>query len=83
MSTELVNTRNSLPMLQGSSSLDAYIQAARRVPILTAEEEYSLAEDLQKNGNIESAQKLVLPHLRFVIKIANNYAGYGDRKSVV
>lgn len=77
MSTELVNTRNSLPMLQGSSSLDAYIQAARRVPILTAEEEYSLAEDLQKNGNIESAQKLVLPHLRFVIKIANNYAGYG------
>jgi RNA polymerase sigma-32 factor len=64
-------------MLLGSSSLDAYIQAARSVPILTAEEEYSLAEDLQKNGNIESAQKLVLPHLRFVIKIANNYAGYG------
>jgi RNA polymerase sigma-32 factor len=57
--------------------MDAYIQAARSVPILTAEEEYSLAEDLQKNGNIESAQKLVLPHLRFVIKIANNYAGYG------
>ena len=77
MNTELVNTRNTLPMLLGSSSLDAYIQAARRVPILTPEEEYSLAEDLQKNGNIESAQKLVLPHLRFVIKIANNYAGYG------
>jgi RNA polymerase sigma-32 factor len=47
------------------------------VPLLTAEEEYSLAQDLQENGNIESAQKLVLPHLRFVIKVANNYAGYG------
>jgi RNA polymerase sigma-32 factor len=77
MSTELVNNRNTLPMLMGSSNLDAYIQAARSVPILSAEEEYALAEDLQQNGNIESAQKLVLPHLRFVIKIANNYAGYG------
>jgi len=77
MSTELVNTMNTMPVLMGSSNLDAYIQAARRVPILTAEEEYSLAQDLQETGNIESAQKLVLPHLRFVIKIANNYAGYG------
>jgi len=77
MSTELVNVTNTLPVLVGSSNLDAYIQAARTVPILTPEEEYSLAQDLQETGNIASAQKLVLPHLRFVIKIANNYAGYG------
>ena len=76
MSTELVNI-NTLPAIGGSSTLEAYIQAARSVPVLTAEEEYSLAKDLQESGNIESAQKLVLPHLRFVIKIANNYAGYG------
>jgi RNA polymerase sigma-32 factor len=77
MSTELVNVTNTMPVLVGSSNLDAYIQAARTVPILTPEEEYSLAQDLQETGNIASAQKLVLPHLRFVIKIANNYAGYG------
>ncbi|HUV22154.1 MAG TPA: RNA polymerase sigma factor RpoH [Gammaproteobacteria bacterium] len=77
MSTQLVNTTATMPVLMGSGNLDAYIQAARRIPILTAEEEYSLAQDLQETGNIESAQKLVLPHLRFVIKIANNYAGYG------
>ena len=77
MSTELVNTSNTMPALTGSSNLEAYIQAARSVPILSAEEEYSLARDLQETGNIESAQKLVLPHLRFVIKVANNYAGYG------
>jgi len=47
------------------------------VPILSPEEEYALAQDLQETGNINSAQKLVLPHLRFVIKVANNYAGYG------
>lgn len=77
MSTELVNTRNTMPVLLGSSNLDACIQAARSVPVLSAEEEYSLAKDLQETGNIESAHKLVLPHLRFVIKVANNYAGYG------
>ena len=77
MSTQLVNTINTMPILMASGNLDAYIQAARRVPILTPEEEYSFAQDLQETGNIESAQKLVLPHLRFVIKIANNYAGYG------
>ncbi len=77
MSTELVNTSKTMPVLMGSSNLDAYIQAARRVPVLSAEEEYSLAKDLQETGNIASAQKLVLPHLRFVIKVANNYAGYG------
>ena len=77
MSTELVTTNNTMPVLLGTSNLDAYIQAARRVPILTLEEEYQLATDLQETGNIASAQKLVLPHLRFVIKVANNYAGYG------
>ncbi|MDH3760127.1 MAG: RNA polymerase sigma factor RpoH [Gammaproteobacteria bacterium] len=77
MSTELVNTSQTMPVLMGSSNLDAYIQAARSVPVLSAEEEYSLAKDLQETGNIASAQKLVLPHLRFVIKVANNYAGYG------
>jgi RNA polymerase sigma-32 factor len=77
MSTELVNTSNTLPILLGTSNLDAYMRAARSVPILSLEEEQRLATDLQETGNIESAQRLILPHLRFVIKVANNYAGYG------
>lgn len=77
MGTELVNTGNTLPVLLGSSNLEAYTRAARRIPILSAEEEYQLAVNLQETGNIASAQKLVLPHLRFVIKVANNYGGYG------
>ena len=77
MSTELVTINSAMPVLLGTSNLDAYIQAARRVPILTLEEEQQLATDLQETGNIASAQRLVLPHLRFVIKVANNYAGYG------
>jgi len=77
MSTELVNTSNTLPVLLGTSNLEAYIRATRSVPILTLEEEQRLATDLQETGNLESAQKLILPHLRFVIKVANNYGGYG------
>lgn len=77
MGTELVNTGNTLPILLGTSNLEAYMRAARSIPILSLEEEYQLATDFQETGNIASAQKLVLPHLRFVIKVANNYAGYG------
>lgn len=77
MTTELVTTSLTMPTLSGTSNLDAYIQTARRIPILSLEEEVRLATDLQETGNIKSAQKLVLPHLRFVIKVANNYAGYG------
>ena len=77
MSTELVNTGNTLPILLGTSNLEAYMRAVRSIPILTLEEEQQYAIDLQETGNIASAQKLILPHLRFVIKVANNYAGYG------
>ncbi len=77
MGTELVNTGNTLPILLGTSNLEAYMRAARSIPILSLEEEYQLATDFQETGNIASAQKLVLPHLRFVIKVANNYGGYG------
>ncbi len=77
MSTELVNTGNTLPILLGTSNLESYMRAARSIPILTLEEEQRYATDLQETGNIASAQKLILPHLRFVVKVANNYAGYG------
>ena len=77
MSTELVNTGNTLPILLGTSNLESYMRAVRSIPILSLEEEQQYAIDLQQTGNIASAQKLILPHLRFVIKVANNYAGYG------
>jgi len=77
MSTELVNTGNTLPILLGTSNLESYMRAVRSIPILSLEEEQQYAIDLQETGNIASAQKLILPHLRFVIKVANNYAGYG------
>ncbi len=46
-------------------------------PILTPEEEYSLAIELYDNGDLSAARKLVLAHMRFVAFIAHGYKGYG------
>ncbi|WP_410013073.1 RNA polymerase sigma factor RpoH [Sodalis sp. C49] len=58
-------------------SLEAYIRAANAYPMLTAEEERSLAEQLHYQGDLEAAKRLILSHLRFVVHIARNYSGYG------
>lgn len=77
MTTALVSSFNQLPSLTATGSLDAYIQSVYKIPVLTQEEEYSLAKSLRENDDTIAAQKLILPHLRFVIKVANNYSGYG------
>ncbi|WP_411829185.1 RNA polymerase sigma factor RpoH [Pandoraea sputorum] len=65
-------------MLPGSlGNIDSYIQAVHRIPLLTAEEEQSLAKRLRENDDLEAARQLVLSHLRLVVSIARNYLGYG------
>ena len=59
------------------SSVSSFNSLAHSIPILTAEEEYDLATRLQQDGDLESAHRLVLSHLRFVSRIANGYNGYG------
>ena len=58
-------------------SIDAYIQAVNRVPMLTPEEELRLAREFRENNNLESAGRLVMSHLRLVVAVARNYLGYG------
>ena len=58
-------------------SLGAYINWVNQIPLLSAEEEQELAEQLQKTGNLEAARKLVMSHLRLVVKMARGYDGYG------
>jgi RNA polymerase sigma-32 factor len=66
-----------LNMMTPGSNLASYIATANNIPMLTAEEEQALAIDLQENGNLDAARRLILPHLRFVIHVARGYAGYG------
>jgi len=58
-------------------SLDAYIHRVNQVPMLTDEEEQTLAKRLHENGDLEAAKRLVMAHLRFVVRVARGYAGYG------
>lgn len=57
--------------------LDAFLRAAERAPMLTADEEKTLALKLRDQNDLEAAQKLVLSHLRLVISIARGFLGYG------
>ena len=58
-------------------NLDAYISAVNRLPMLSHDEEVSLATRLRANNDLAAAQELVLSHLRLVVSIARGYLGYG------
>ena len=58
-------------------NIDAYISAVNRLPMLTHDEEISLAKRLREKNDLAAAQELVLSHLRLVVSIARGYLGYG------
>lgn len=71
---------NSLQPLQATlpgGSLEAYVAYTHSIPMLSEEQEFELARRLQEENDIDAARQLVLPHLRFVVRIARGYAGYG------
>nr|VFK04027.1 MAG: RNA polymerase, sigma 32 subunit, RpoH [Candidatus Kentron sp. H]VFK04277.1 MAG: RNA polymerase, sigma 32 subunit, RpoH [Candidatus Kentron sp. H]VFK07170.1 MAG: RNA polymerase, sigma 32 subunit, RpoH [Candidatus Kentron sp. H] len=71
--TNALNLSTALPV----ASLKAYQQAVNAIPMLTAEEEKDLAERYQREGDLDAAWRLVLSHLRFVVRVAHGYSGYG------
>jgi RNA polymerase sigma-32 factor len=69
---------NSLAMpIPAAGSLETYIQTVNRFPLLTQEQETTYARSLRDHGDLEAARHLVVSHLRLVVSIARNYAGYG------
>ncbi len=67
----------AFPTVSTVGSIDTYIQAANRYPMLSEAEETRLAERFHNDGDVEAARQLVLSHLRLVISIARGYLGYG------
>ena len=65
------------PVPSALGSLENYIQAVNRFPLLSAEEERDLATRLRRDNDLEAARQLVLSHLRLVVAIARGYLGYG------
>jgi RNA polymerase sigma-32 factor len=58
-------------------NIEAYISAVNRLPMLSHEEEVSLAKRLRDHNDLNAAQSLIMSHLRLVVSIARGYLGYG------
>ncbi|MBS0584124.1 MAG: RNA polymerase sigma factor RpoH [Proteobacteria bacterium] len=77
MSTATALVANNLPIPNALGSLDSYITAVHRFPVLSVEEEQSLAKNYRASDDLDAAKKLVMAHLRFVVHVARGYSGYG------
>ncbi len=70
-------TTLAFPTPASLGSLDQYIQAVNRFPLLTAEQEVELGRRLRDSNDLDAARQLVLSHLRLVVAVSRNYLGYG------
>lgn len=58
-------------------TIDAYISAVNRLPVLSAERETELGRRLRDQEDLGAARELILSHLRLVVSVARQYLGYG------
>jgi RNA polymerase sigma-32 factor len=72
-----VAVRDPWSLVPPVGNLDAYISAVNRIPMLTAEDEITLAKRLREHNDLEAAGRLVLSHLRLVVSVSRQYLGYG------
>ena len=67
----------TMPIALSAGSLESYFQSVNKIPMLSAEEEIMLSERYREQGDLDAARQLVMSHLRFVVKVARGYSGYG------
>ena len=72
-----MDTTMNLPMPSSVGSLEAYIQSVNRIPLLSQEQEFTLATRFRADNDLDAARELVLSHMRVVVSVARGYAGYG------
>ena len=73
----MTSTTLAFPTPASLGSLDHYIQAVNRFPLLKQEEEVEFGRRLQRDNDVDAARSLVLSHLRLVVSLSRNYLGYG------
>src|SRR5215468_6664600 len=73
----MTSTTLAFPTPASLGSIDQYIQAVNRFPLLSAEQEVDLGRRLRDDNDLEAARELVLSHLRLVVAVSRNYLGYG------
>jgi len=63
--------------LRQEGGLANYIRVANAAPVLSADEERELALRYRDHQDLDAARQLVLSQLRYVIRVARGFAGYG------
>ncbi len=80
-STSLAASGNALALAIANpgalGTIDAYISAVNRLPVLSAERETELGRRLRDQEDLGAARELILSHLRLVVSVARQYLGYG------
>lgn len=70
-------SQSYLPVV--GDGFEHYMAQVNRFELLSADEEFRLATRLRRDNDLEAAQRLVCANLRFVVKVAMEYRGYGLR----
>jgi RNA polymerase sigma-32 factor len=60
----------NFPVPSTLGSLDQYIQAVNRFPLLSAEQEKDLGTRLQQDNDLDAARQMVMSHLRLVVAVS-------------
>src|SRR5688572_8623248 len=60
-------------------TIDRYIAEINHYPVLTRAQELKLALAYRDTHDVKAGHQLVVSNLRFVVKIAHEYRGYGLR----
>jgi RNA polymerase sigma-32 factor len=69
--------RTNTTSMPTTQTIDRYVSEINRYKLLTREAEMALAVRYRDGGDLEAAHQLVVSNLRFVVKIAHEYRGYG------
>ena len=73
MNTQL----QAIPVLTPGSNINAYMASVNSFEVLSKDREQELGRRLVEQGDLEAARELILSHLRFVVRVAKSYNGYG------
>jgi len=63
--------------LHSEGGLNSYLRAVNAVSVLSADEERALAVKYHRDGDLAAARTLVLANLRYVVRVARGFSGYG------
>ena len=72
-----MNQNFPVPLNFQSGEISSYLRSVYAQPILTAEKERELAIRYHENEDLDAARQLILSHLRFVVRVARGFVGYG------